>query len=223
MSYGFSNVNENNKIYLKEAGLHKNAKFLGLTYDATPDFEFFDIEIETEDGRYFRERTFGPDIEKVYPKAIYKSNQKVGEETKQQAFERVTAEINTKLYYLGLCFIDKDTLVGGIQNARTLKEFVAGVNKVIGEEAKGKAITFLTVWKNSDVRQKSNLIIAERIKWCEAYHSDKAATIKLTKWQLENQTVEKYPYKGEASEVANTSAAVVNEDVDTTPGEGLPF
>src|ERR1700754_3420231 len=107
--FGFNNVNPSpSKNYLKEAGIHENAKFLGLSYDATEQYEYFDIKIETADGRFFSESTFGPNKEKVFPKDLWNAGVKVGTETKDQADERVLMEINSKLFYLALCFCDRD-------------------------------------------------------------------------------------------------------------------
>lgn len=214
MSFGFDNTTQGSeqKRYLRQPGLQTNAKFIGLSYDATEQYEYFDIEIETADGRYFRERTFGPDPTKVYPKAIWKNGKQEGQETKEQAFERVKREINTKLFHLALCFTTKDELQERVRGINTLKEFVGAVNKAIGKPDTN--INFLTVWKNSDARQKSNLILAERIKWCEPYAEGREATIKLSKWQMENQLVEKYPYQ--AAGQANTT------DTPVIVGEGAP-
>lgn len=216
-SYGFSNINETTgRVYLKEAGLHQNVKFVGLKYEANESWEAFDIELETADGKYFRERTFGADINKVYPKPIYRNGVKEGEETKEEAYNRVRGDINKKLFYLAQCFVDKDTLINKAGSAQTLKELVETVSKLIGQPT--ETINILTIWKNSDVRQKSNLIIADKIKWCEPYTEGKTPSIKLTTWQANNQTVEKYPYKPEQSE--SEGGAILDESSST---EKLPF
>lgn len=223
MSFGFENVNTSNtKNYLKEAGMHENAKFLGLSYDATPEYEYFDIEIETTDGRYFRERTFGPNKEKVFPKDIWKDGKKVGTETKDQAFERVQQEINTKLFYLGLCFCDKSVLTEKVSKVRTLKELVDSVNKVIGEPS--TTINFLTIWKNSEAKKKSNLIIAERIKWCEAHTVGRKPAIQLSKYQIANNLVEKFPYNG-ANEGSTQASGetLINDEQPVGQVTDLPF
>jgi hypothetical protein len=216
MSFGFDNTNSGSeKRYLRTPGIQTNARFVGLVYNATEQYEYFDIEIETADGRYFRERTFGPDPTKVFPKAIYKNGKQEGMETNAQAFERVQRDINTKLHHLALCFTTNDVLRENVKGISTLKEFVDAVNRAIGTPTNN--INFLTVWKNSDARQKSNLILAERIKWCEPHTEGKEATIKLTKWQLENQLVEKFPYNGGAT---SDSPVMVSEGVAT---DDLPF
>ena len=216
MSFGFDNTNSGSDSvrHLRTPGLHTNAKFVGLTYDATEQYEYFDIEIETADGRHFRERTFGPDPNKVFPKAIWKNGKQEGTETNEQAFDRVKKDINTKLYHLALCFATKDELQESVKGISSLKEFVGAVNKVIGNP-ENRAINILTIWKNSDVRQKSNLILAERTKWCEPFVEGKEATIKLSKWQIENQLVEKYPYNA-----AGTSDQVLVSD---NAADDLPF
>ncbi len=217
MSFGFDNTTQGSeqKRYLRTPGLQVNAKFLGLVYDATEQYEYFDIELETADGRYFRERTFGPDPTKVYPKAIWKGGKQEGMENQEQAYERVKREINTKLYHLALCFVTKDELQEKVKGINTLKEFVQAVNKMIGKPEHN--VNFLTIWKNSDARQKSNLILAERIKWCEPYAEGREATIKLTKWQMENQLVEKYPYNGGTSTQTTDSPVIVGEGADDLP------
>lgn len=223
MSYGFGNINTgSDKIYLKEAGLHINCKFIGLSYGATEEYEYFDFEAETPDGRYFRERTFGPDINKVYPKALYKGGQKIGEETRDQAFERVKSEINTKLFYLALCFVPKDVLSTKAASVKSFKELVDAVAKLIDLPSDTK-INMLTVWKNSDSRQKSNLIIAERVKWCEPYTEGRTAGIHLTKWQLDNQTVEKYPYRPDNSVDETNNSAIIDGGEGVPATDQLPF
>lgn len=205
MSFGFDNL-PSGKVYLKRAGEHENAKFIGLTYDATPQYEYFDIAIETADGSYFRERTFGPDREKVYPKQLYKNNVKDRMETKDEAFLRVQQEINTKLFHLASCFTTKDVLTEKVRNVKTLKELVEAVNKAIGEPQTN--INFLTIWKNSDAKQKSNLIIAERIKWVEPHVPGRKVGISLTKYQIANQLVEKYPYQGGHTNEESTESLI---------------
>jgi hypothetical protein len=221
MSFGFENVNtSNNKIYLKEAGVHENAKFLGLSYDATEQYEYFDIEIETADGRYFRERTFGPNKEKVFPKDQWKDGKKTGTETKEQAFERVQQEINAKLFYLGLCFCSREVLLDKVAKVKSLKELVDGVNKAIGTP--NCTINFLTIWKNSEAKKKSNLIIAERIKWCEPYTAGRKATIQHTKYQIANALVEKFPYNGDTSN-EGTNELVIDNGQPAGEASDLPF
>lgn len=218
MSYGFGNINDTGKVYLKEAGLHQNVKYLGLKYEANENWEAFDIELETADGKYFRERTFGADVTKVYPKAKYAGGIKEGDETKEEAFERVKSEINKKLFHLASCFVDKTELTNKAASVKTFKELVDVVAKLIGEPT--KTLNILTIWKNSEARQKSNLIIAEKIKWVEPYVEGRPASIKLTKYQLENQTTEKFPYKGTQEQAASDETIIP----DSQPaGEELPF
>lgn len=223
MSFGFENVNPSggNKVYLKEAGIHENAKFLGLSYNATEQYEYFDIEIETADGRYFRERTFGPNKEKIFPKDLWKEGKKVGTETKDQAYERVQNEINLKLFYLGLCFSSKDVLTEKVSKVKTLKELVDQVNKAIGQPA--NTINFLTIWKNSEAKKKSNLIIAERIKWCEPHTVGRKAAIQLSKYQIANCLIEKFPYNGGASNTEGTDETLINEGQPVGEIQDLPF
>ncbi len=220
--FGFGDINDTQKNYLKEAGLHTNAKFLTLSYDATEDYEFFDIEIETNDGRYFRERTFGPNIEKVYPRNKYSNGKAVGMENKQEAYDRVVSEINMKLYWLALCFVDKETLVAKAGATNSLKETVEAINKLIAK-ATIVPINFLAIWRNSEGRQKSNLIIAEKVKWCEPYVEGKSATIRLTPWQLQNCTIEKYPYKAEGDAPAGNAAFAGTPSEYAPAGDDLPF
>lgn len=219
MSFGFDNVNPSSKVYLREAGVHENAKFLGLSYDANEQYEYFDIEIETADGKYFRERTFGPNKEKVYPKDIWQSGRKVGTETKDQAFERVQTEINTKLFYLASCFCPKDVLADKVSSVKTLKGLIEAVNKAIGEPS--GTINFLTIWKNSDVKKKSNLIIAEKIKWCERHVEGKKPSLQFSKWQVANNLVEKYPYQSAPS--VDTSETLIEENQPAGEVSDLPF
>lgn len=219
MSFGFDKL-PTGKVYLKRAGEQENAKFISLTYDATEAYEYFDISIETESGETFRERTFGPNKEKVYPKQLYKNNVKDRMETIDEAFERVQQEINTKLFHLASCFTTKDVLTEKVRNVSTLKGLVEAVNKAIGTPE--GTINFLTIWKNSDAKQKSNLIIAERIKWVEPHVPGKKVGISLTKYQIANQLVEKYPYNGGATNTGNHEESLIEEGPVGAVGD-LPF
>jgi len=212
MGFGFSNVAEQKKGYLRAAGVQQNAKFVGLTYTANEQWEAMDIELQTEDGKVFTERTFGPNIEKVFPKAKWEGGKQVGTETKQEAFNRVSDEISAKLFHLAACFVDRETLKNGIKDCRDLKELVEKVNSVI--KASGNAersINFLTIWKNSEGKQRSNLIIADKVKWVEptqfgAEGQIAPANIKLNAYQLNNCMVEKFPYNGQQAPAATTTA-----------------
>lgn len=221
MSFGFGNVNTKpDKQWLREAGVHENAKFLDLRYDATEQYEYFDIEIETAEGRFFRERTFGPNKEKVFPKDKYKNKVKVGTETKEEAFERVQQEINTKLFYLASCFCDKQELTEKASKVKDLKGLVEVVRSLIGQPT--DTINFLTIWKNNDAKKKSNLIIADKIKWCEKHTEGRKAAIQLNRWQIANNTVEKYPYVGNNSE-ENNDSLVGSGEVPAGAVDDLPF
>lgn len=217
--FGFDNVPES-KSYLRTAGLQQNATFVALTYVPNEAWEAFDIEFLCENGETFIERTFGPDKDKVYPKAVYDKVTKVacGMETQQEAFDRVCNEISNKLFYLAACFIDRNELKERIKNCRDFRELVNKVSSIIESCENKPTINFLTIWKNNTNKQKSNLIIAERIKWCEATKLNEAgavmpATIKLTAYQKDNQLVEKYPYQGKNEPAAQNA----------TSAEDLPF
>lgn len=206
------------KRYLRQAGLHEDVKFLGLNYVATEGWEGFDIELETSDGSYFKERTFGPNIDKVFPKALYKDGQKVGMETKEQAYERKEMETSRKLFYLAACFSkDEKALRDSLGSVRTLKELVEGVKEIIGEP--GNTINFLTIWKNSDAKQRSNLIVADRGQWCESNVPGRKSGLRLTKWQQDNQMIEKYPY---GKEVSDTDESIIPDEM-AQPESALPF
>lgn len=213
MGFDFSNVAEQKKGYLRQAGVQQNAKFIGLTYTATEAWEGMDIELETEDGKVFTERTFGPNIDKVFPKAKWEAGKQIGTETKQEAFNRVSDEIAAKVFYLAACFVDKDVLKEKIRNCNGLKELVDRVNSVISTFGTERTVNFLTIWKNSESKQRSNLIIADKVRWIEptefnAEGAVKPATIKLTSYQLNNNMTEKFPYNGQqAPAVAAPSTA----------------
>lgn len=217
MSFDFSNVADTKKGYLRTAGLQQNAKFVALGYIANENWEGMDIEIQTEDGRTFTERTFGPNIDKVFPKPIWEKGKQVGMETKEQAYKRVEDEIAQKLFYLAICFSDRDTVISKVAGCPGLKELVEKVNDVIKDSGRADEVrlNFLTIWKNSDGKQRSNLIIADKVKWVEAtaHNAEGAtlpATIKLSTFQLNNNMVEKYPYNGQqapATPVATASTA----------------
>lgn len=221
MGLGFGNIPDR-KGYLKQAGVQMDAKFLGLTYawDTEGSWEGFDIEIETIDGKTFRERTFGADINKVYPRTKYVENKPAGVETKLEAFDRTEAEISEKLLHLASCFVRKDVLKEKIKSASDLKTLISKINAAIGAVDSLPRINFLTIWKNSELRQKSVLILADKTKWCEATQLDNQgrpmpANIKLTKYQSENCMIEKYPYQGTQS---NTSVAT-----ETAAANDMPF
>lgn len=222
MGLGFSNIPER-QGYLRQAGTQLNAKFVGLSYNATEDYEYFDIEFECADGKMFRERTFGANKEKVFPRTKWENGKQVGTETKDEAFDRTQEEISKKLFELASAFVPRTVLKEKVSSARDLRELVAKVNGVIGAVESLPRVNFCTIWKNSDSKQKSNLILADKTKWCEATQYDASgrpmpAGIKLTTYQLNNNVVEKYPYNGN-SEVANTSDTMVGE---AAPSD-LPF
>lgn len=220
MELGFNDVVIPKK-YLRSAGLHTNAKLVSLKYDATEAYEFFDIELETEDGAIFRERTFAPNPEKVFPKQKYEGGKPVGEETKAEAYKRVVSETTTKLFYLGLAFVEEAELRASIK-ASNWKDLVEKVNKAINMSGKADTtrLNFLTVWKNSDSKQRSNLVIPDRTAWVEAYVEGKPASIKLNKWQLDNQMIEKYPYQG--SSEAPATDDIISGDASAVSSD-LPF
>ena len=97
---------------------------------------------------------------------------------------------------MALCFTDAETIKHKVKNCNGMKELVDRMNAVI--KASGNAdisLNFLTIWKNNEGKAKSNLIIAERIKWIEPTQfteegKEKSATITLTKWQKENGLTE---------------------------------
>ncbi len=215
MSFGFDQVSEKKQGYLRTAGIQQNAKFVGLNYIANEQWEALDIELATADGKIFTERTFGPNIDKVFPKAKWEGGKQVGMETREEAYKRVEDEISQKLFYLGLCFTDSATLKAKVVGCRDLKELVAKVNAVITAAGVSDiSLNFLTIWKNNDGKQRSNLIIADKVKWVEptkfgAEGAVLPATIKLTSYQQNNNMVEKYPYNGQAAPV--TSAAVTSD------------
>jgi hypothetical protein len=218
---GFDNIQEKGG-YLRQAGVNMDATFVALTYVANENWEGFDIELSTADGKMFRERTFGANIEKVFPKAKYQDGRQIGTETKQEAFERVQAELSKKLYHLAACFVRKDVLKEKVKSVRDLKDLVEKVNKAMAEAGTDRKINFLTMWKNSDIKQRSNLILADRIQWCEptTYGSNGEvmnAKINFTQYQIANNMKEKYPYN--ANESGQTSDAIIggSQAVDDLP------
>lgn len=221
MGLGFSSIPERTG-YLRQAGLQQAATFVGLTYNATEDYEYFDIEFECADGKMFRERTFGANPEKVFPRTKWENGKQVGTETKGEAYDRTQEEISKKLFELASCFATRTVLKERVSSARDLRELVAKVNSVIGDPTALPRVNFLTIWKNSDTKKKSNLILADKTKWCEATQFDASgrpmpASIKLTTYQLNNNVVEKYPYNSNAEAVATDSPAVGEAPTD------LPF
>lgn len=222
MSYGFEDVvvQPAPVKYLDSAGLHKNAKFIDLSYDATEQYEYFDIELETEDGEKFRERTFGPNADKVFPRKKYEGGVAVGEETKEEAFKRSINEVSAKLFYLGAAFLNEDELKASVGKPQNLKDFVEKVNKAITLSGNRDTtrLNFLTVYKNSDAKQRTNVVIPDRTRWVEKYAEGAPVGIKLNKWQQENLTTRKYTYQGN-SEVANTNDTIVGDTVN----DDLPF
>lgn len=223
MGFGFSGIPERTG-YLRQAGIQLDAKFIGLTYNATEAYEYFDIEFECADGKMFRERTFGANIEKAFPRTKWENGKQVGMETKQEAYDRTTDEISKKLFGLAVCFVPKGTLKEKVSTARDLKELVGKVNSAIGDPASLPHVNFATIWKNSDTKMKSNLILADKTTWAEATRYDSQnrplpAAIKLTTFQMNNNVVEKYPYQGN-TEGAGTSDTVVGNEAAVAD---LPF
>jgi len=221
MGLGFSGIPERTG-YLRQAGIQLNAKFLGLTYNATENYEYFDIEFECADGKLFRERTFGANIEKSFPRTKWEGGKQIGTETKQEAFDRTQEEISKKLFELASCFVSRNTLKEKVSSARDLRELVAKVNSVIGPVQGLPNVNFATIWKNSDGKKKSNLIIADKTTWCETTKYDSnsrpmPAAIKLTTYQLNNNVVEKYPYNSNAEANASGSPIAVDITADSLP------
>lgn len=221
MAFGFDNFTERTG-YLKQAGLHTNSKLLGLTYVANEKWEAFDIEIETEDGKLYRERTFGANPEKVFPRDKWEAGVNLGKETMQEAYERVQEEIAKKLYYLGSCFVKPDELKEAVGTPNTLKQLIERVNKAIDGKMEQR-INFLTIWKNNDSKQTSVLILANKGRWCEATRKDGdqvlPAGISLSASQKKDNMVEKYPYNGNRGEAATSNDAFVGGSTS----DDLPF
>lgn len=219
--FDFSNETEK-KSYLRTAGLHKGGIFKSLTYNAEPSYEYFDIVLEV-DGAEFRDRTFGTTVEKVFTRKVFEKGVP-RDETKEEAFEREYKEKFFKVLYLVMCFTSEDAAKEAIGKFDGLKDLVEKANAIIaGNEAH---VNFLTIWRNSDSKQESRLVIADRVKWIEPVVTDaegnpKEATLSLTKYQKDNMLVEKYPYNGGGSdnESSNTSDTLIDEEVE----DDLPF
>lgn len=221
MGLGFSSIPERTG-YLRQAGLQQDARFVGLTYNATEAYEYFDIEFECADGKMFRERTFGANIEKSFPRGKWENGKLIGEETKQEAFDRTEDEISKKLFILGSCFVPRATLKDKVSSARDLKDLVSKVSKAIGDPVGLPHVNFCTIWKNSDGKKKSNLILADKITWAEATQYDSSgrvmpAKIKLSNFQQLNNTVEKYPYNSNNESTVTSSAVIGHEAVSDLP------
>lgn len=196
VGFGFDNVNDV-KSYLREAGVHTGAKLVSIKYEATEAWEAFDIELETANGKIMRERTFSPNAEKVFPKMIYVDGKPTREETKQEAFARSVKEVNQKLFYAALAVVAEADLRSTVVNVKDLKDFVDKINKAITQYGNPDAkVNFAAIWKNSDAKQKSNLILASG-KWIEANIEGQPAGIKLSSYAQQNNMIEKYPYKPE--------------------------
>lgn len=220
MSLGFDNIPDSTGGYLREAGLQTEATFVALKYVFDANWEGFDIELLTGDGKQFRERTFGANPEKVFPKPKWEGSKQVGMETKEEAYDRVQSEISKKLLHLAAAFVDKVTLKEKVKNVKDLKDFIDKINKAL-EGNTDKKVNFLAIWKNSEQKQRSNLIIADRTQWIEATKYTETGTmmkpaISLTNYQLVNGLKEKYPYNGGA-EVVDTDASVVGADSSDLP------
>lgn len=217
MNLGFNNVVVPAQ-YLRKAGLHMGATLTSVSYNATETYEYIDIELDLE-GKKFRERTFIPTADKVFPKKKYKEGVIVGEETKQEAYERSINEIVTKLFHLGATYLPEDELKASV-SASNWKELVEKFNKALNLSGKrDQKLNFLTVWKNNDTKRSSNLIVPEKTRWVEAYKEGEGAYIKLNSWQAENQLVEKYPYQGNATEAPAGDTVLSG----TTADSDLPF
>lgn len=227
MSFSFDNIKEEGKggSMLREAGVQMGGKFVELVYTANEEWEGFDIKLETSDGRSFRERTFGPSLNKVFPRAKYSEGKQVGTETNQEAFERVQGEISKKLFYMASCMVEPEALKEAVGSARDLKTLVDRINKVITEGNTEVKINFLTMWKNSQVKRRSNLILADRVKMFEITQFDeegkmKSPGISFTKYQIEKCMVEEFK-----DEWKNTNESTNNDAVEMNGGSvsDLPF
>lgn len=220
--FDFSNE-EVKKSFLNECGLYQEAKLVGLEYRAEESYECFDILLEVN-GSQFSNRVFSPDIDKVFPKKKYENNQIVGEETKEEAYQRTYKEIFFKVRHLALCYASEDEVMNKIGKFSSFKDLVDKTIDLIGDEKETVKLNFLTVWKNNDRTQKNHLVIPERIKWVEptVYTAEGkilSATIQLTPWQQSNQTTRK-DYTGSNESLGSTDAIL--NDVGSQDSD-LPF
>lgn len=204
--FSFVEIQDQKKSYLRTAGLQQGARLVNLGYVANEKWEGIDIEMVTSEGKVFTERTFGPTLDKVFPKKLWQDGKEIGEETKEQALERVQGELAQKLFYLALCYTDADTIRNKVKECSGVKDMVDKINAVIKSNKDWATIelNILTIWKNSPSKQRSNLIIADKIKWVECavvnpeggYMPTK---INLTAWQRTNGMKEEFPYNGNQS------------------------
>lgn len=226
-NYSFEDIQDSgvrvNRV--RTAGIHENGKFKSLEYVLAPDgsWEAFNIEVEDNAGAILSERTFGPNIDRIFPKRKYENNAVVGEETKEEAFNRIQKEISKKLFYLAVCFVDEKDLREEVKSASDLKSLVEKVASLIEKSGnKNNSINFLTVWKNNDNKKTSKMIFPENSKWVESTRLDPEgkvvpSIIQLTPYQRTQQSFEKYPFVGSTTQQVNESFGV-----DTSASD-LPF
>lgn len=225
MSFGFENVNTKSGVnYLRTPGLHKGGKFIELKYDASENWEYVDIVVEDANGAVLRDRSFGPDIKKVYPRQLWENGQPGRMETPEEAYQRNQSELSEKIFYIALAASGKTEaeLKAAVGTATDLKSFVDKVNAVMPPANETLPINFLTIWRNSDSKQRSNMAIPDGIRWVETAVKDSngniQSTIRLKAWQEQNQLKEKYPYNGDSR-----SEETILGDNTKPEGGDLPF
>lgn len=223
MSFGFENVSAKTGVnYLRTPGLHKGGKFIELKYDADANYEWVDITLEDANGAMLRDRSFGPDIKKVYTRQLWENGQPGRMETVEEAYQRNQNELSEKIFHLALAVSGKTEteLKDAVKSASDLKSFVDKVNSVIPKAEEALPINFLTIWRNSDTKRKSNMAIPDGIRWVETAVKDAAgniqSTIRLKAWQEQNQLEEKYPYNGNSG----SEDTIIEGD---NSGNDLPF
>jgi len=226
--FDFSNEKPSTGVqYLRTAGTHTGAQLVELVYDATATYESFDIKLDVN-GVSFRDKTFAPKQDKVYPAKKYDKGQVVGEETQEEAYQRAWKEVFFKLAYLVSAFVGEEKTMTELGKFDGMKDLVDKANNLINSGDTSTKLNIVVGWKNNDSTQKSNLTIPDRgAKWVEAtqYNADrtvKTPTVKFKSSAQETRMMEeRYPYGGTNNESTNSDSVILNNISSTD--DSLPF
>jgi len=211
-------------VYLRTCGVHQGVIFKGLEYVATDSYEAFDLIFDVN-GAIFKDRMFGTSLEKAFPKKIYENNVVAGEETKEQAYHREMKERYLKVASFVNLFAGEES-VKAMSKFNTFKDLVDKANKELASVDTTRPINILTIWKNNDAKQTSNLILPSKGKFVELTEYNEegkaiSAKIQPTIWQQQNVMIEKYPY-GASNEASSSDSTILN-DINSVATDDLPF
>lgn len=200
MNFRFEEISkENTTRYLRSAGVH-TGNFIALEYvNQDAAWEGFDITLLTTTGETYRDRTFGANKDKSFPKNKYEKGVVVGMETIEEAYQRVQDDIAKKLFYLTKCFVEPEVILNKLKGASDLRTVIEKLNQLLSGADTTGLVNFLTIWKNNKNKQSSTLITPPGL-WIEkatinADGSVAISNIKPTKYQIANNMTEEFPFR----------------------------